>query len=363
MTTTNTYADTKAVDYLEAIKRNQLESRNAKSSSSNFDITYMLPMTSSTALASTVSATAQTLGNYQIINSYDKLIAYIPFDYDVLDAMNNNDGTVTGTTTWTDGPQINGDGGMRKAFDFNGSSYVTLANESNFDFNYSNTFSISSWVKIPTITIATVSNVLLETNDALLLEINDNLLLETGVAITDHAIVSKIANITTPGYYLYVSTDGIAHFIIQNSTSDKIEVQTTTSLNTQYNHLLVTYSGSGTASGVKIYINGTSDTLTTISDSSGSVVSNLLLETNDALLLEINDNILLETTFATILNNTSLVIGALGDATKKITGQIDEVQIWNVELTSGNASDLTAGKQINKTSVTVPAVLGLSDVT
>lgn len=335
MTTTNTYTDTKAVDYLEAIKRNQLESRNAKSSSSNFDITYMLPMTSATSIASTVNATAGSIGNYQIINSYDKLIAYIPFDYDVLDAMNSNDGTVTGTTTWADGPQINGDGGLRKAFDFNGSSYVTLANESNFDFNRTDTFSISAWVKIPTITIATISNVLLETNDALLLEINDNLLLEPGIAITDNTIVSKIASITTPGYYFYVSTDGIAHFIIQNSTSDKIEVQTTTSLNTQYNNLVVTYSGSGLASGVKIYINGTSDTLTTITN----------------------------TSTATALNNTAIVIGALGDASKKITGQIDDVQIWNVELTSANASDLVAGKQINKTSVTVPAMLGLSDVT
>jgi hypothetical protein len=334
MTTTNSYKDTKAVDYLEAIKRNQLESRNSKSSSSNFDMTYMLPIRSEIGVSTSFTNTEKTLADYQVTNNTAKLIAYFPMDLDVFDAMNSNDGTVIGTETYvTFSPEISSTRPLRKAFDFDGSTYITLANESNFDFNRTDTFSFSAWVKIPTISAGSSYSLLMETGDVLLTEDESLLTLE---ALSQHTIISKIASVSNAGYYMYITIDGIIHFVLQNSTSDKIEVETTTPLNVLYNNIVITYSGSGAASGVKIYINGTNDSLTTVTN----------------------------TSTASALNNTSMILGSMGDTTYKITGQIDEVQIWNVELTSGNVTDLTAGKQLNKnTSVTKPAILGLSDVT
>ena len=58
--------------------------------------------------------------------SSDALVAHLKFNDNVTDSANSNNGTVTGTTTYVAGK-------VGKAFSFNGSSYVTLANESNFD--------------------------------------------------------------------------------------------------------------------------------------------------------------------------------------------------------------------------------------
>jgi hypothetical protein len=332
MTSTNTYKDTKAVDYLEAIKRNQLESRNSKSSSSSFDMTYMLPRTSAISIATTTEANAQTLADYMVGDNTAKQILFLPFDLDVNDASNSNDGTVTGAETYiVVSPEISSTHPARRAFDFDGATYITIANESNFDFNRTDTFSIGA--RINSHDPMALDNLLLETGDIILAENNDMLSLES---VQDQIIISKIASFTTPGYYAYISYDNIIHFIIQNSTSDKIEVKTTTAIDTAYNHILITYSGSGAASGVKIYINGVNNTLTTVTD----------------------------TSTATALNNTSLIIGALGDATYKFTGYMDDIQVWNVIVTSDEAFDMASGIQINRnTSVTKPAVLGLSDVT
>ena len=104
MTSTNKYTDTKAIDYLEAIKRNQLEAKNAKSSTANFLMKYMLPTPTSVAVATSFTNTEKTIGDYEITYNTSKLVAYFPMDYDVRDASNSNHGTVTGTETYVAGP-------------------------------------------------------------------------------------------------------------------------------------------------------------------------------------------------------------------------------------------------------------------
>ncbi len=64
------------------------------------------------------------------------LVAHLKFNNDVTDSAGSNNGTVTGTTTYATGK-------INNAFSFNGSSYITLANESNFDIDYNEPFSIA----------------------------------------------------------------------------------------------------------------------------------------------------------------------------------------------------------------------------
>ena len=289
MTTTNTYTDTKAVDYLEAIKRNQLESRNAGSTFSNFDMTYSLPMLSAMSMVNALTNTEQTLGDYDIVDNTAYLLAYFPFDYDVNDAMNSNDGTVTGTTTYIDfSPEISSTHPVRKAFSFNGSSYITLANESNFDFDYTNTFSVAFWVKMGSIS-------------------------------ADQGLVMKTNNLTTGigwGVYFNNSGDTIS-FKLADGTTAYTVTSSTAFTTSKYNHIVVTYAGTSNRSGMKIYVNGTLETTGTSSAISG-----------------------------TLLNNSSVILGAESDAGSIFTGSMSEVQIWNKELSTSQITDLYAGKQI-----------------
>lgn len=328
MSSINFSRDSESADYLNAIRKElaQARSKNTKSTSL---LEYILESASAVNISNSFTNTQKTTGDYYLTDNSAKLIAHIPLDYDVLDASNANDGTVTGTTTWIAGP-VTAPTQLRKAFDFDGSSYITLANESNFDFNRLNTFSISAWVKKTIVSLGTLG---LESADTILMENGDQIRAETSGA--NVVIISKIASTATAGYYLMIDGDGLLTFILQNSTSDKIEVISTTSLNSLWNNLVVTYSGSGLASGVKIYLNGVEDTLSTITN----------------------------TSTLTALNNVAVIIGALGDASKKIVGGIDEVQIWNENLTAANCLDLASSKQINKnSSVTNPAIIGLSDI-
>ena len=332
MTTTNSYKDTKAIDYLEAIKRNQLESRNSKSSSSNFDMTYSLPMTSDIGVVTTFTNTEKTLGDYEITDNTDQLVAFLPFDYDVLDASNSNDGTVTGTETYIDfAPEISSTHPCRKAFSFNGSSYITLANESNFDFDYTNTFSVAFRVKMGS--IAADQGLVMKSND-----------LTTGLGW-------KVYFQNTSDLLVFKLADGTTAYSITSSTS------LTTS---KYYHIVCTFSGNSNRSGMKIYVDGTLEATGT-----SSAIS------------------------STILNSVSPVIGAESDGGSIFTGSISDVQIWNSELSSTDVTDLYHGKQVNfqepygnllteagddittEASVIIeteqgllnPATLGLSDIT
>ena|SRR3990167_6332915 len=305
MTTTNSYKDTKAVDYLEAIKRNQLESRNSKSSSSNFDMTYMLPIKSAIGISTTVTSTEKTIGDYGIIDNTPYLVAYLPMDYDVRDASNSNHGTVTGTETYVDhSPEISSTHPLRKAFSFNGSSYITLANESNFDFERTSNFSISFWIKGGTLGVF-------------------------------EEFISKGA-INTVGWSIYSNIDNFLEFQLFSSAGSQLFARYAADITDgNWHHVVWTYNGNSDISGVKVYIDGTSRTVTTI----------------------------FNTLTTSILNNNALILGADPLGGNKFTGQLNDVQIWNVELSSTDVTDLYAGKQINKSPVTKPAILGLSDVT
>jgi len=305
MTTTNTYTDTKAVDYLQTIKKNQLEARNVKSSSSNFDMTYMLARDSEITIDTDATATAQTLADYDVVDNTGKCIVYLPFDLDTLDASNNNDGTITGTETYVDGPEISSSHPMRKAFSFNGSTYITLANESNFDLDRTSAMSWSFWIKT-----------------------TDN---------TYNPIFMKMKSTANfEGIWLHMNTGQITLEIYSTTGTGVIVATDNTYNDGLWHHVCVTKSTSSAYSGINIYVDGVT-------------------------VAKINFRDDLD---GTILNNNSPIIGAESDGTDFAVMSLKDFSMWNVELTQDDVTRLSGGRQISKdTTATNPAYFGFSDVT
>ena len=213
--------------------------------------------------------------------------------------VNDSFGTNNGLVT---GTTLYTGGVYGPAFNFNGATSISTA-DAPFDFDRTNPFTLSFLTKY------------------------------SGNAIT--LIADKGPN-TGPGYTIRTLTDGNLRFILRSTIGNEIRVDTSSPTNdNNWHNIVMSYDGSSTAAGLSIYVDGNlvpkvvgSDTLT-----------------------------------ASILNNDPLIIGSLATGTNYFTGSIDEVQIWNVELSSNDVTNLYAGKQVNKSSVTKPAILGLSDVT
>jgi hypothetical protein len=202
--------------------------------------------------------------------SSDALVAHLKFNDNVTDSAGSNNGTVTGTTTYVTGK-------VDKAFSFDGSSYITLANENNFDFERTDPFSVSFWVY----------------NKA-------------GISFT--RIVSKATNIISSviGWSVGRSTDineAVGLVITDGTTPFNIATNGgEVPLNT-WTYLTFTYDGSSNQSGMKSYVNG--------------VLSNT--GTSSAMT-------------STIMNNESVVIGAESDGGRTFTGYLDDLRIYSREL-------------------------------
>jgi len=192
---------------------------------------------------------------------------------------NSNDGTLVGDTAWVAG-QVGG----AATFDSNG-DYISIANESFFDFERTDPFSISAWFK-------RASNT------------------------TEDDIVEKW---NSEGYDIYFfGGDDYLRFSLDGNNS-QAAVRTTSTLNTgTWYHVVATYDGSSSTSGMKLYVDGVSQSL--------SVVRNDLSET--------------------IQNNVKLAIGAEnGDfpaASTSFDGEIDDVRVYDRELTAEEVADLYA---------------------
>ena len=134
-----------------------------------------------------------------------------------------------------------------------------------------------------------------------------------GTGVND-TIVSKMESSGNfRGYLVYISSTNVVKFVLRNvnMSSNRLFVDSTSTItDTDWHHILVTYNGSSNVSGVKIYIDGVSDTLTTAG-----------------------------TLNATTLNSSSFNIGSRNSNTLFATATIDEVSIFNTELT---ASDVTS---------------------
>jgi hypothetical protein len=200
--------------------------------------------------------------------STDALVAHLKFNGNVTDSAGSNNGTVTGTTTYVTGKVDN-------AFSFNGSSYVTLANESNFDFT--NSVSISAWI-YPT----------------------------TGS--TTQAIIGKVLTSGTYStiFLMRMNTSNELSFTYSSGTGGVFHTYdsaNTISLNT-WTHVVISYTY-GTASSMDMYINGVRE-----SGSWTNGTGNVAVDSNDAV----------------------AVVGANRAAVQQFNGKLDDVRIYSREI-------------------------------
>jgi len=311
LSSTNQTRDTNAGDYLNDVRLYLAQLKAKSIRTVDATLTILRQLLSQVGFASaTPTATAYTLADYDVVDNTGKCIVYLPFDLDTLDASNSNDGTVSGTETYVDGPEISSTHPMRKAFSFNASTYITLANESNFDLDRTNTMSFSFWY---------------QSSDT-----GQKGIFTKARTASDYAgiYVEELNGIYGVGFKLGF-TDG----------TNTISRHT----NARYNdglwyHIVWTYDGSNTVAGIKFYMNGVL-TSTTIHDNGAPI--------------------------NTILHNQLPVVGGSDvDGAYGGTFKLKDFSMWNVELSQDDVTRLSGGRQISKdTTATNPAYLSFSDVT
>jgi len=205
---------------------------------------------------------------------WNGLLAYYTGDNTPNDILGNYNGTLVNGTTCGDG------GVIKKGFKFDGvNDYVNMGNV--LDFDGSTPFSFSLW--------SNPSNL-------------------SGVK----TLFRKYDTSTGEGYVLFYY-NGQLWFYLRDGNSSKLDIRTSSSYTTAITHITLSYDGSRTPNGLKIYVNGVSQTLVTISNTLTSSTS----------------------------NTGNLTLGSAGGAgLSPIGGIIDEVGIWNRELSASEVTDL-----------------------
>lgn len=217
---------------------------------------------------------------------WNDLLAYYTADNTPNDALGTYNGTLTNGATYGTGIISNG-------FSFDGvNDYVNLGN--NLDFDGSTPFSISAWHY------------------------------QTPSLVSFATIFSKIGyNPSSQGYKLNANAGKIRFFLSAFQVGGGYcYVETTNTVltaNTWY-HITFTYDGSKDISGCKIYVNGSSVAL---SDLGNTLTGNTS-------------------------NSYNAIIGSDGGTQYYMRGVLDEVGVWNRELTASEITELYnsgAGKQ------------------
>lgn len=159
-------------------------------------------------------------------------------------------------------------------------SYVNCGNSG--DFNGSSPFSISVWVKSSFINFQ-------------------------HVLYKDGTTVGK-------GWFLQLQNNGKIRFRIgaSGAAEARIDSTATTLLDGTWHHVVVTYDGAGTASGLKLYVDGVEG---------HTVVA-------DALAGNATDNL------------NSMLMGRWGGSGLFLNGYLDEISMWDKELTQAEVTEL-----------------------
>ena len=152
------------------------------------------------------------------------------------------------------------------------------------DFERTDAFSISAWVK------------------------------RGGTGVNDTVVSKMESSGNFKGYLLFIGSANVVKFVLrhQNTPTARLIVDSTSTItDTNWHHISVTYDGSSSVSGVKIYIDGVSDTVTTAG-----------------------------TLNATTLNSSPFNIGARNSNSLFATATIDEVSLFNSELSQSNVTSI-----------------------
>jgi len=231
-----------------------------------------------------VSGVARDMDHLLLLKDFQaEPILYLRLNGDANDKAGLvNNGTWNAAETYTTGvvaPTTNGAG------NFDGTKKITISNESDYDFENTDAFSIELWAKWT----STVSEVLISNHDA-------------------------VAN-QFRGVEINVQSGGRVRFMRRstNSPSNFARTDTLASYNDgNWHHIVCTCAGGIARSNDKIYVDGVLETPTSPID----------------------------TLTTTILNNIPFVIGDRNDGAGLFNGQIDNVAIWDFELSAAAVAAL-----------------------
>ena len=192
---------------------------------------------------------------------------------------NSSAGTCGGSAgqAWFDGAT----GKRNASIDFDGNDdYVDMGDQSEFDWERTQAMTLEAWIKTST---------------------------NTGMSI----VAKQDESLSGRGYELQFGSGGLFYMqIINTYGTNGIEVRSTNDLNYDdgaWHHVVGTYDGSESATGINLYFDGKAVAMTTS-------FSNIN---------------------ATILNSVGLRIASRSDPTpQRYTGQIDEAKIYNYVLTA-----------------------------
>ena len=232
--------------------------------------------------------------NYELDNPNDIISLYNFEDDFTTDKLNDssgneNTGTIigcTGTECYVD-PSIEGRG-----FDFDGSTFITLDNKDNFDFDRTDSYSFAAWI-------------------------NPDL---TG---TKNIFDKRDA--TDGGYVFYLDSNRPAFFTSTDS-ENRLSIRADSALlNGQWQHVAITYDGSSTPGGVVMYIDGLPVGTTTVHNKMNS---------------------------GDTLNEAIPIVGAKFDFTRKVVGQIDTLRIYKGVLSANQVYQLSGSTFTDSVEIT-----------
>lgn len=243
---------------------------------------YNLTLASPDSLYDDYDTIGQTIlkdGFYPPYSITTEPLAHITFD-DTGDTNPVDFGSRDGTTTTTGALDYRASPLGHGAYFDGTNDYVTLSDESDFDFDISSAHSFSFWY---------------DTDE-----------------ISTEVIIGKTQVYNTQdGYAILIYTDGDIQTYYRSSTPQNTQVITTETCS-DWCHGVVTYDGSGNRNGFNIYINGVLSATGTSSTITGSW-----------------------------LNNHALTVGAeTGGTSDAFTGNVDDVRIYDYELTSAQVTDI-----------------------
>ena len=216
---------------------------------------------------------------------WDGLQAYYTADNTPNDALGNFNGTLTNGATY-------GTGIINNGFSFDGvNDYVDLGN--NLDFDGSTPFSFNVWMNQTSAQAA--------------------------------SLISKKGGASTyTGYRIAITSNRQIQVLFNSdfTTNDRLQITTGTNSFTigVFNMITVTYDGSKNTSGISVYVDGTSISFSTNANSLTGSIS----------------------------NSTTAKVGAFVVGSQYFNGILDEVGVWNKELSSSEVTELYnsgAGKQ------------------
>jgi len=217
----------------------------------------------------------------------DNLISYWKLDepsgVTATDEKSANNGANTNAT-------VNQSGKLGTSYSFGGTAYITVANESNFDFDIGNTYSFSAWVYYTT-EVATGNCIISK-------RLSGSPYTGINFGMFPHSTKQKLA-------LLHYHYNGSTHkYIYSRDTAEMTK--------NAWVHVVATYDGSGTKEGMKLYKNGTE--VTYVYDDYGPV--------------------------ATLLTNEPVRIGVDLESNRYFKGSIDEVGVWSKVLSSSEVTAL-----------------------